>query len=63
MRSAFMSRVKSAELKAKLSKAMRQNRRVPLFAVVKTKRHVIQNKLQRNWRRQKLKLRRHKHKF
>lgn len=51
-----MSRVKSAARKVKLGKAARQNRRIPIFVAAKTKRKVTQNRMQRNWRREKLKL-------
>ena len=51
-----MSRNKSANRKKKLGKAMRQNRRVPLFVAAKTKRRVTQNRMQRNWRHAKLDL-------
>ena len=51
-----MSRVKSAARKVKLGKAARQNRRIPIFVAAKTKRNVTQNRMQRNWRREKLKL-------
>jgi len=49
-----MSRNKSAVVKKKLGKAAKQNRRIPLFVVAKTKRRVTSNVNQRNWRRQKL---------
>jgi len=51
-----MSRVKSAARKVKLGKAARQNRRIPIFVAAKTKRKVTQNRLQRNWRKEKLDL-------
>ncbi len=51
-----MSRVKSAERKKKLGKAARQNRRIPIFVAAKTKRKITQNRLQRNWRKDKLDL-------
>jgi len=51
-----MSRVKSHARKVKLGKAMKKNRRVPLFVAAKTKRKVTYNPLQRNWRRSKLDL-------
>ena len=51
-----MSRNKSAARKAKLGKAAKQNRRMPIFVAAKTKRKVTQNRMQRNWRKQKLKL-------
>jgi len=49
-----MSRVKSLKVKIKLGKAMKKNRRVPLFVTAKTKRKVRSNPLQRNWRKSKL---------
>jgi len=49
-----MSKAKSSILKAKLGKAAKTNRRVPVFVVAKTKRKVTANPLQRNWRRSKL---------
>jgi len=49
-----MSRNKSAMMKVRLGKKARQNRRVPLFVAAKTKRRVTTNRMQRNWRRQKL---------
>ncbi len=47
---------KSSALKKVLSKALSQNRRVPLFVVAKTKRRVSRNTEQRNWRSSKLKV-------
>ncbi len=47
---------KSSNLKAVLSKALSQNRRVPLFVIAKTKRRVSRNVKQRNWRSSKLKV-------
>jgi large subunit ribosomal protein L39e len=41
--------------KARLAKATRQNRRLPLFVVARTKRKVTQNRVSRAWRNQKLK--------
>jgi len=49
-----MSRNKSAVRKRKLGKFAKQNRRMPLFVVAKTKRKVTVNRMQRNWRREKL---------
>jgi len=51
-----MSRFKSSEKKAKLGRALKQNRRIPLFVVAKTNRRVRTNVKARNWRRRKLKL-------
>ncbi|MBS3069776.1 50S ribosomal protein L39e [Candidatus Micrarchaeota archaeon] len=50
-----MSRVKSAEKKARLSSALKKNRRLPLFVIAKSKRKVTAAK-RRHWRSQKLKL-------
>lgn len=49
-----MARNKSKEKKAVLSKINTQNRRVPIFAIAKTKRKVRRNPLQRHWRHRKL---------
>ncbi len=51
-----MSRNKSAARKRKLVKAIRQNRRMPLFVVAKTKRRVTQNRMRRDWRHEKMDL-------
>ncbi len=51
-----MSRYKTMELKLKLAKALRQNRRLPVFVVARTKRKITFNKKTRNWRRRKLKI-------
>ncbi|MFH1247042.1 MAG: 50S ribosomal protein L39e [Candidatus Micrarchaeota archaeon] len=51
-----MGRYKTSELKAKLAKALRQNRRIPIFVVARTKRKLTFNKKSRNWRQKKLKL-------
>lgn len=52
-----MGSIKSSEEKAVLGKAMKQNKRIPVFVASKTNRKVIRNSKQRNWRRHKLKLR------
>ncbi len=52
-----MSKIKSARKKATLGKAMKQNRRIPLFVIAKTNRRVTQNSERRNWRTQKLNMR------
>lgn len=49
-----MARNKSPEKKRILTKAMRQNRRIPLFVIARTKRKVMRNKRARNWRSKKL---------
>ncbi len=51
-----MARNKMARTKNKLVIAARQNRRMPLFVVAKTKRRMRFNRLQRDWKSQKLKL-------
>lgn len=50
-----MSKVKSPRKKALLGKALRSNRRMPLFVIAKTNRKVTQGK-RRHWRNQKLKV-------
>lgn len=47
---------KSAKKKAMLGKRMKRNRRIPLLAIVRTRRHVRYNKFQRDWRHRKLKI-------
>ncbi|MGB9635099.1 MAG: 50S ribosomal protein L39e [Candidatus Micrarchaeia archaeon] len=46
--------------KTMLGKKRKQNRRVPLFATIRSKREVSDNPERRNWRTQKLKLSRSK---
>lgn len=46
--------------KVHLGRKIRQNRRVPLFAMAKTNRKVSDNPKRRNWRTKKLKLSRKK---
>ena len=49
---------KKTELKKmRLKKAGRQNKRLPVFVVIRTKRKVTQNSKRRTWRTQKLKAR------
>jgi len=55
MRGANMSKVKSVQKKARLSSALKKNRRLPLFVIAKTKRRVTAAR-RRSWRNQKLKL-------
>ena len=52
----FMARNKSSAKKSILSKALKQNRRVPIFVMAKTARRVIRNVKQRHWRVRKLKV-------
>ncbi len=51
-----MGSVKSSNVKTALGKALKQNRRIPLFVIAKTKRKVSRNTERRNWRSKKLKL-------
>lgn len=48
---------KTFEKKKRLGKATRQNKRLPVFVAVRTKRKVTQNSKRRTWRTQKLKAR------
>ena len=48
-------KAKTIELKNKLAKALKQNRRIPLFVVAKTKRKISRNSKTRNWRAKKIK--------
>lgn len=50
------SKAKSSALKTRLAKAIKQNRRVPLFRIARTHRRVQRNPKTRHWRNQKLKL-------
>lgn len=45
---------KTLNKKMQLGKKLKQNRRVPVLAVLRTHRRVQQNKFQRDWRRTKL---------
>ncbi|MFH1094968.1 MAG: 50S ribosomal protein L39e [Candidatus Micrarchaeota archaeon] len=47
---------KSPVKKARLGKALKQNRRIPLFVIAKTNRRVTQNNSRRAWRSSKLKM-------
>lgn len=51
-----MARNKSEKKKKILSKALRQNRRVPIFVIAKTARRVMRNVKQRHWRVRKMKI-------
>ena len=51
-----MATNKTKERKTKLSKYLNQNRRVPVFVMMKTRRRVTRNPRSRNWRFKKLKL-------
>lgn len=50
-----MSR-KTAEKKMKLGKKLKENRRVPILAMLRTHRKIEYNKFQRDWRHRKLRL-------
>ncbi|MFH1780131.1 MAG: 50S ribosomal protein L39e [Candidatus Micrarchaeota archaeon] len=50
-----MGSIKSASKKKFLSKKLRQNRRIPIFAIAKTGRKLTRNPKTRNWRHQKIK--------
>ncbi len=43
--------------KLRLAKALKQNRRIPLWVIVKTNRRVIRNPKRRHWRRTKIRAR------
>ena len=47
---------KSSERKKRLAKKTRQNRRMPVFVTIRTKRKVTQNNRRRNWRTDKIKV-------
>ncbi len=47
---------KTRSKKMRLGRKLKQARRMPLLASVRTHRRVQQNRLARQWRRQKLKL-------
>lgn len=49
-----MGRYKTPALKVKLAKALKQNRRIPVFVVARTKRKITFNRKTRNWRQKKL---------
>jgi large subunit ribosomal protein L39e len=48
---------KTLYIKMRLAKKRKQNRRMPVLAVVKTHRRVQSNKFQRDWRRRKMRIR------
>jgi len=48
---------KTSSEKKVIAKAIRRNRRVPIFVVAKTKRRVSRNPNRRSWRSQKLDMR------
>jgi large subunit ribosomal protein L39e len=47
---------KSLVKKRRLAKMRKQNRRMPVLAVVKTHRRIQYNRFQRDWRRKKLRI-------
>ncbi len=47
---------KSLSKKKRLGKAIRKNRRIPMFVVIRTKRKVSQNRNRRDWRTDKLRI-------
>jgi large subunit ribosomal protein L39e len=47
---------KNLEKKNRLAKAERQNRRLPLFVAIRTKRKVTTNSVRRSWRTDKLRI-------
>jgi large subunit ribosomal protein L39e len=47
---------RSGDKKKRLCKAARKNRRIPAFAIIRTKRKVSQNRYRRNWRTEKLRI-------
>ena len=46
---------KTTSVKNQLAKALKQNRRIPLFVIAKTKRKISRNSKSRNWRAKKIK--------
>jgi len=51
-----MARFKPLGKKLRLARALKQNRALPLFVLIKTNRRVKNNPKRRHWRRTKLKL-------
>ncbi|MDE1823571.1 MAG: 50S ribosomal protein L39e [Candidatus Micrarchaeota archaeon] len=47
---------KSQKLKMRLGKKLKQNRRVPALAMLRTHRSVQYNRFQRSWRHRKMRL-------
>ena len=47
---------KTLRRKMRLGKKLKQNGRMPVLAVLKTHRRIQYNKLQRDWRRRKLRI-------
>jgi len=48
---------KSVEKKLRLGKKLKENRRIPVLAMLRTHRRIEYNKFQRDWRRRKLRIR------
>jgi len=51
-----MSKNRSRQKKAVLTKALLQNRRMPIFVIARTARRVSRNSKTRNWRSEKMKI-------
>lgn len=49
-------KAKGSALKKALSKALKQNRRIPVFVIARTRRRVTRNTKQRSWKHSKLKI-------
>ena len=47
---------KSRAKKARLAKKIKQNRRIPVLAILKTHRKIQQNKFARDWKHKKLRI-------
>lgn len=50
-----MARVKPPAKKLRLAKALKQNRRVPVWAIARTKRRVLSHPKRHSWRMTRLK--------
>jgi len=48
---------KSAEKKLRLGKKLKENKRIPVLAILRTHRKIEYNKFQRDWRHRKLRIR------
>jgi ribosomal protein L39E len=48
---------KSVEKKLRLGKKLKENRRIPVLAILRTHRRIEYNKFQRDWRHRKLRIR------
>ena len=51
-----MARNKTQKKKMIMAKALKRNRRIPIFVIAKTARRVMRNPIQRHWRSRKLKM-------